>query len=100
MYVAIWRFLPAAGREAEFVRAYAADGTWAALFARADGYVGTELLAASDGSGEYLTIDRWRSVGEYGAFRTRFAAEYAALDRTCESLTARETEVGHFEAHE
>lgn len=34
----VWRFRPAAGREAEFVAAYGPAGDWARLFARARGY--------------------------------------------------------------
>ena len=34
MYVIIWRFRPAVGREGEFERAYGPSGEWARLFGR------------------------------------------------------------------
>jgi hypothetical protein len=44
-----------------------------------------------------VTIDRWESAAAFEAFKTRFAAEYDAIDRSCESLTRRETLIGRFE---
>jgi heme-degrading monooxygenase HmoA len=100
MYIILWRFRPAVGREGEFERAYGPSGEWARLFALDDGYLGTELLLrrSEDGSGEYLTLDRWASGAAYEAFRARRGGEYGRLDRRLEGLTEEETLVGAFEA--
>jgi len=96
MLVIVWRFEPATGHEAEFRRAYGRDGDWARLFARTPGYLGTELLRERGETGGWLTIDRWRSVADHESFARAHAAEYAALDRRCEELTAREEKIGEF----
>ena len=100
MYVILWRFRPAVGREGEFERAYGPSGQWARLFGREDGYLGTELLLrrSEDGSREYLTLDRWVSRGAYESFRSRQGEEYGRLDRRLEELSEEETLVGAFEA--
>jgi heme-degrading monooxygenase HmoA len=90
MYAIAWDFLPASGRADDFLRAYAADGTWVALFRRGSGYLGTELLALADRPGWYRTVDRWESEEAYAAFRAAYAVEYAALDLECEALTVQE----------
>ena len=98
MYVIIWAFRPRAGRERDFEQAYGPAGRWAALFCEATGYHGTDLLRAADGSGRYVTVDRWQSGTDYQAFRVARQAEYEALDRECEALTASEELVGAFVA--
>ena len=90
MYEILWEFLPKRGRTAEFVAAYGAEGGWAALFRRGSGYLGTELEPVVERPGWYRTVDRWASEQDYSRFRERFAAEYLALDRDCERLTAEE----------
>lgn len=93
MYVIEWDFLPAPNRESEFVDAYGPNGEWVALFRKANGYVGTELIALSEKPGWFRTIDRWRSEQVYFEFRRRYADEYSRLDALCESLTANEVQV-------
>jgi heme-degrading monooxygenase HmoA len=95
-YTYVWEFHVDASRRAEFERCYGPAGPWAQLFARADGYVETVLLHDDSNPPRYVTIDRWASVEAHRAFRDRFAAEYAALDRECEDLTSRETLLGEF----
>ena len=97
MYVVLWRFRPLAGWESEFERAYGPSGPWTRLFRRSDGYLGTDLLRRSDGSGEYLTLDRWASLAAYEAFRARWSNEYRELDDQLEELTEDETPLGAFE---
>jgi hypothetical protein len=59
MYVIVWEFVVRSERVDAFVAAYKSDGSWAQLFAQADGYIGTELLSASDRDHmKYVTIDR------------------------------------------
>lgn len=97
MYVIIWEFRVEPGREGEFADAYASEGIWFKLFARADGYRGTELLHDASDVCRFVTIDRWTSERAFDAFRTTFAGEYDAVDRECESLTAQERLIGRFE---
>ena len=94
----LWAFEVAAERARDFERVYGPDGDWARLFARAPGYLGTELLKDTLRSGRYLTIDRWSSAAAFDAFKQEWKAEYDALDRACEALTASETPLGAFEA--
>jgi hypothetical protein len=93
MYVIEWDFLPANGREAEFVAAYGPDGAWVELFRQGPGYLGTELRALADRPGWYRTMDRWKSREDYMAFRDKFAACYAEIDAACELLTECELPV-------
>ena len=86
------------GRENGLGRSYGHSGGWARPFRRGDGYLGTELLQRSDGSREYLTLDRWASRAAYEAFRARWSSEYRRLDHRLEELTEEETLLGAFEA--
>jgi 8-oxo-dGTP diphosphatase len=94
-HVLVWEFAPAAGRAAEFERAYGPDGDWARFFRRDPGYLGTELLRGA--AGRYLTIDRWRTRDAFEAFKKREAEEYATLDRRMEALTSHEACLGSFD---
>jgi heme-degrading monooxygenase HmoA len=95
MRVIIWEFTVRPEQAPGFEEAYGPAGAWVALFRRAPGYLGTELLSA--GGGRYLTLDRWADRAAYAAFRESAAADYAALDAHCETLTAGEREIGVFE---
>ena len=97
MLVRVWRYRVDAAMRERFERAYAADGDWARLFARADGFLGTQLLRDPRAPGVYATIDRWRSAADFTAFSTRFGAQYAALDAACAALTEEETDLGQYE---
>lgn len=87
MYLRVWTYeVPPDGVD-RFVRAYGPDGDWARLFARADGYAGTELFR-SEGSGtRFLTVDRWRDEASWAAFLGRWSADYRALDVALGPLT-------------
>lgn len=95
MHVVIWEFTLRPEHASAFEAAYGPAGAWVALFRRAPAYLGTELLA--DGSGRYLTLDRWRDRAAYDAFRRSAAADYRSLDAACDSLTAAEREIGAFD---
>ena len=95
MHVVLWRFRVRPGREPEFEAAYAPAGAWASLFARDPAYRGSDLMRATDGT--YLTLDRWDSQEAYEAFRARHAAEYDAVDGTCDALIEDEAPVGAVE---
>jgi heme-degrading monooxygenase HmoA len=98
VYTIVWEFRAREGGEGEFEAAYGPDGAWAALFSRAPGYLGTELLRDAADPGRYLTVDRWETLEAYEAFRSTFEAEYRTLDEQCEGLTDAETLVGRFDA--
>jgi len=93
MHVIEWDFLPASGREAEFVAAYGPNGIWVELFRQARGFQGTELRSLPEKPGWYRTTDRWTSPEEYFAFRRLFEKKYAEIDSACEALTAFEVQV-------
>ena len=93
MYVIEWEFLPATGRENEFIAAYGPEGTWVELFRKGRGYLGTELRPLVEKPGWYRTVDRWTSQEHYLEFRRQFAAQYAQIDSACELLTAREIQI-------
>ena len=94
-HLVTWEFLPAPEREREFLEAYGSDGPWVALFRRAAGYLGTTLEPVAERPGWYRTVDRWVSPVAYDEFRCTFQSEYAALDRTCEALTADERQISN-----
>ena len=96
LYTYIWEFEVLSSAEAEFQRHYGPKGTWVALFRKDPAYIETLLLKDASRPGHYVTIDRWRSVDAYHSFRERFAKQYEALDRLCEALTVRETNLGLF----
>lgn len=95
-YTYVWEFRVATDAIADFERHYGPDGTWATLFKRSQGYIETLLLADRSLPGRYLTVDRWLDEAAYLSFRSRFAADYAALDSECEALTIEETFIGAF----
>jgi len=96
MFVIIWQFEIAEEKIAAFEAAYLPQGTWAQLFSASPDYQGTELLRDAYVPGSYLTIDRWSSEEAFRAFRKEHDAEYEALDRACDLLTASESRIGAF----
>ncbi|MGH9457406.1 MAG: antibiotic biosynthesis monooxygenase family protein [Thermoanaerobaculia bacterium] len=97
MYVLLWFYQPAAGREEAFERTYGMGGDWAAFFRKGDGYLGTELWKGESTDG-YVTVDRWETKAHFEEFRSAHHAEYEALDRGCEHLTAVERFLDAYEA--
>lgn len=98
MYVILWELEPKPEAVAAFERAYGPDGDWVRLFGTGAGYRGTELLRDLEKPRRYITIDRWDSREAYLGFVARAAAEYDALDKRCQALTAREALIGRFDA--
>jgi len=96
-HVRIWKFRPPPGRERDFALAYGADGVWAALFAKARGYLGTSLHRPDQPGGWWLTIDRWSSAGDFEAFSQAHDEAYRTLDQELEGLSGKEEFVGAFE---
>jgi heme-degrading monooxygenase HmoA len=93
-YVLVWEFRVRAEFESAFEAAYGPTGEWAKLFARATGYLGTDLLRDARGTGRYLTIDRWVSAEAFERFRAEHGDEYVQLDARCEPWTEQETAIG------
>lgn len=93
MYVIVWEFQPAPGRERDFESAYGPTGPWVAFFRRDPAYLGTELIPPRDSGGWFRTIDRWESAAAYERFRHRWGSEYTALDQACAFLTSDERPV-------
>jgi heme-degrading monooxygenase HmoA len=94
MIATIWRFRVRPGLQDAFERAYGPRGDWARLFARGEGYAGTELLKVGAEAATYLTIDRWLSEAHFQRTKAALAEDYAALDRCCEAYTSEETWLG------
>lgn len=96
MFVILWQFDITEDRIAAFEEAYGAAGSWSRLFSRSAAYLGTELLKDAYVPGRYVTIDRWTSEDAFRAFRAEYDADYEALDRSCDTLTAAETRIGAY----
>jgi heme-degrading monooxygenase HmoA len=87
MYVRVWEYQVIDHAVADFVVAYGADGDWAQLFSRGEGYVGTELYQNARAKTLFLTIDTWRSESDWRALLDEWRAPYEALDCRLGSMT-------------
>ena len=99
-HLIVWEFRPRPGMEREFEIAYGPGGEWAALFAKSEGHLGTELFRDPLDPSRYLTLDRWVSRKAFETFRRLHSQEYEALDRRFEELTSHEAALGSFETVE
>ena len=95
-YTIIWEYLVKADALTDFERAYRPGGLWAQLFARADGYLGTELHRDLEDERRFVTVDYWSSRQAHERFLEHYGAPYAALDRACAAFTDQEIQVGNF----
>jgi quinol monooxygenase YgiN len=95
-FTCIWEFEVPAATEAEFRRHYGPGGSWVALFRNDPAFVETLLLRDPSREGRYVTIDRWQSAEAYRLFRQNFSEQYQALDKICDGLTKKETDLGSF----
>ena len=96
MIAILWKFQAKGGREHEFEQIYGADGAWAQLFRSSKEFRGTELLASSEQSGDYVTIDRWASFEAFQQFLKQHGEEYRALDVKCAAVREQESRIGVF----
>ncbi len=92
MIAILWTYEVHSDAAVDFERAYGPAGDWAALFRRASGYLGTELLRGPGTA--YLTIDRWRDSADFEAFMAAHRADYEALDRATQGWTTEERKLG------
>lgn len=93
----VWEYEVRPDAVPEFLAHYAPDGSWARLFGRAAGYLGTQLYRDRARPERFLTVDHWRDADAFRAFRHDCAADFEALDRACADLTRREAHLGDFE---
>jgi hypothetical protein len=92
----IWEFIVLPELEAEFLKHYEPEGSWAKLFKQDSSYIETILLTDNSKLGRYVTLDRWKTEQAYKSFREKYANEYNALDKLCEGLTEEEKFIGCF----
>src|SRR5205085_10391597 len=95
MIALVWRYEVRDEARAAFEATYAPTGAWAQLFARGDGYRGTELFRSEDGS--YLTLDIWRSRADFDAFLAAHRDDYETHVPCSETCTAAEHKIGDYE---
>jgi heme-degrading monooxygenase HmoA len=81
-----------------FEAAYGPEGDWAAFFAAAAGYIGTELLRDVEEPGRYVVIDRWESAEAYNAFIAANQAEYLRRGDEMSFHYVQELRFGTFES--
>jgi len=94
MHIIIWQFTVQEEHIQEFTSAYGSNGSWANLFRRSEGYLGTQRLRSSNEPNNFLTIDRWENATCFETFLERFGAEYKKLDTQLEGYTSSEKNVG------
>ena len=97
MYVIVWEYVVPPAKVEDFVSAYGAGGAWAELFGLADGFEGVELYRQEDVPARFVTVDRWRTAGDFAAFKARFEPDYHRLDEDLADLTVEENRLGAFD---
>src|SRR5262249_42493226 len=75
----VWEYEVESGQADSFVAAYGANGTWAGLFARADGFQGTRLFRDVDRANCFLNVDSWSDAACWDAFLERWGEDYSEL---------------------
>ena len=96
MFIILWRYAVRPDRIDAFIEHYRSDGSWARLFRSSTGYLGTDLIRATDNSVSFVTIDRWDSAESFERFKRERREDYDRLDRVCESLTVTEELIGRY----
>lgn len=95
-YEIIWTYEVEPDQREAFEQAYGADGDWARLFRRGDGFLEVVLLADADRPGRYVTVDRWRDTASFERFQEEHGEAYAALDDELADVSGRGTRLGGF----
>ena len=80
-----------------FEHAYGPAGPWAQLFRRYPGYRRTRLFRHREQPETYVCIDVWESKGQFDAFRSAAADEYARLSNLFKLLYIEELFLGYYE---
>lgn len=97
MFVAVFAYVVEPGRVAAFEAVYGGSGEWARLFARATGYLGTDLLRDQADESRYLVVDRWESPEAYQEFQRVHGAEYAERSAAHATLYQHEQLIGRYD---
>jgi len=97
MFLALWEFEVKSGCEERFRSAYGPQGPWVRLFRTDSNFVETRLLQDVAQPGKFITLDFWHTRAAYESFKGLNHQAYAAIDKTCEELTTRESPLGEFE---
>jgi hypothetical protein len=63
------------GREGDVERVYGSSGIWSELLSRAEGYLGSEVIAQSRAQRRYLASDYWTSHFDFESFRAQYRRE-------------------------
>jgi hypothetical protein len=74
------RFWVTDGRRADFEIAFGANGLWAGLLTRADGYLFTEVECETPEERRYRVRDFWNWHRDFEGFRARFQSEYERFE--------------------
>lgn len=90
VYLRVWEYEVPADHVGPFIAAYGAEGDWARLFGRAEGYLGTGLFRDVERGGRFLTVDRWADEAAWRSFLDTSREAYEALDRRLEGIAATE----------
>jgi heme-degrading monooxygenase HmoA len=96
-YLVIWEFRVRDSQSHRFQQIYGPRSAWAQLFESGIGFIKTELHRDVRNPQRYLTLDFWATKDAYEEFRIAHSAEYLRIDKECEQLSERETEIGSFE---
>ena len=94
MYLILWEYQVSPNKQSEFGMIYSPTGTWAELFKRGTGYVGSELLRDESRPNRYFIIDRWLTKKDYETFMLHHEDEYKALSEEYKDLVETESLVG------
>ena len=90
VYLRVWEYQVLPEHVEAFTSTYRADGAWVELFARGQGYLGTELYRSLDGPERFVTVDRWSDAASWHVFQDRFRTAYQTLDTRTHHLTVEE----------
>jgi heme-degrading monooxygenase HmoA len=98
MFTYFWEFIVHDETRRDFERIYGPAGEWVRLFQRSPAYLGTELCRDVTNPGRYVTVDRWKSRGDFDAFKNRWRGEFEVLDQRCTALTSAERLIAETES--
>ena len=96
-FVCLWGYRVRSDARLPFERVYGPNGDWAQLFRRSPGYLETGLYRDLDDGTRYISVDAWRTMADFDAFRRDHGAEYERLDQRHASLKLEEERLGCFE---
>ena len=90
----LWRYRVAPEQQERFLADYSGGGSWAMVFGKAEGYLGTELWRDESDPDVFYTIDRWKNRAAFSAFESTYEQDYRELDRQFDALSKEEVFLG------